>query len=109
MNFTAETPKILLIYNLAKMGLIPGNRNCPFCNNRMLLTHSIYDYKQFWKEYVWKCSLCLWESEMHHATMFRGMDGNTLEMVLTLLDKGIDRSGFFKLFGSKQEHYSEER
>ena len=92
MNITGETPKIILIYNLAKMGLIARRRSCQFCNNQMIVTRDCGLHEgHFWKEYYWKCARCMLQADINEGTMFKCINGSYLDMILEICARGFEK------------------
>ena len=70
---------MLIIYNLAKLGLIHPKRKCRFCNQQMRFGSYMSGVERDKLDYLWRCPLCCCtQSVLSHSIMlyhsFAGLD-----------------------------------
>ena len=95
-------PKIVLIYNMARLGLMHAKRNCNFCHCRMSLTYQprqglVVPYKDgipsdYHFEYVWQCNFCFRTTNLNKYNMLANINLSSLDWTARMMERGIFRS-----------------
>ena len=73
-------PKIQVIYDMMRHGLIHPRRYCTFCTHEMRIIYNITELY----EYLWACPMCFKQERITHSTPMLGLNFVKFDVAIEL-------------------------